>query len=290
MRLTALLVAGSMLLGCARGDGDAVSNELPDGADPAEADGAEGSGWNLQSDRAGVSLVLGPGADAAIRLVCPAGVSNLLVNVPSLSPVASEERLSFGSGGEVVALVADIRGDAERGGVSGAGAVPDNLAALLSGPVSVSYGSQTSGPHQAPPEQLASAFVAACGSGGGDGAQVQPPPSGDETISACLIQDGERISEHRLKAVGTEPFWAANIRGRCVTYSTPEDQQGTRIWTRFSGSEESGRWSGYLAEQRFVLRTRAEPGCSDGMSDKSYPIAVTLTVRGEQRSGCAERP
>ena len=289
MRIAALLITGSLLLGCTRGDADAVSNAGSNEPNSAAADGQDGSGWDLQSSEEGVALVLGPRADAAIRLLCPAGENQLLVNVPSLQPIGSEERLSFGSGGEVIALVADTRGDSDRGGVSATGAVPDNLAALLSGPVSVSYGAQTSGPHQAPPEQLASAFVAACSGGGGSGSKG-PPPGAEQNVSACLIQDGERIAEHRLKAVGTEPFWAANIHGRCVTYSTPEDQQGTRVWTSFSGTEERGQWSGYLHDQRFVLRTRPEPGCSDGMSDKSYPIAVTLTVRGEQRSGCAERP
>ena len=41
------------------------------------------------------------------------------------------------------------------------------------------------------------------------------------------------------------------------------------------------------AGKPFVLTTRAAPGCSDGMSDRSYPLAVTLTVAGEKRTGCA---
>lgn len=60
------------------------------------------------------------------------------------------------------------------------------------------------------------------------------------------------------------------------------------MWTTFSGTARNGRWTGALDNQRFVMVTDPEPGCSDGMSDKRYPIAVTLTVRGEQRRGCAE--
>lgn len=264
-----------------------MPNASSDEQGSAAAGGDDGSGWNLESSGDGLALVLGPGADAAIRVFCPAGENRLLVNVPSLRPIGSEERLSFGSGGDVVALVADTGGDQERGGVSATGGVPDDLAALLSGPVSVSYGAQTSGPHQAPPEQLAQAFVAACS---GDGSQAQPPAEEEENVSACLIQDGERIPENRLKAVGTEPFWAAEIHGRCVTYSTPENQSGTRIWAKFDGSRDSGVWTGFYDDQRFVLRTRPSPGCSDGMSDKRYPVAVTLVVAGEERTGCAEYP
>lgn len=92
----------------------------------------------------------------------------------------------------------------------------------------------------------------------------------------------------RLRALGTEPFWAARIQGRCVTYSHPEDQGGTRVWTKFLGNALSGTWSGSLDGKPFILRTRTDRACSDGMSDRVYPIAVALTVSGEERSGCAE--
>ena len=107
------------------------------------------------------------------------------------------------------------------------------------------------------------------------------------SASACRTQDGKEIAANRLKAIGTEPFWAIATDGRCVTYSTPENQAGTRIWTAFSGSRESGQWAGFLGKDRFVLLTRPDPGCSDGMSDRSYPIAVTLTIGSEERRGCA---
>lgn len=94
---------------------------------------------------------------------------------------------------------------------------------------------------------------------------------------------------NRLRAVGTEPFWGARIDGRCVTYSHPEDPSGLRIWTRFSGTAEAGRWAGIYAGKPFVLRTQQQADCSDGMSDRRYPLAVTLTVAGEERKGCADR-
>ena len=237
--------------------------------------------WDLPSSGEGVALALLSGeGSTAIRLFCPTGKNEVLVNVPSFKPIGSEERLSFGSGGEVIALVADPSGDPQRGGVTGSGPVPGNLAALIAGPVSASYGAQTSGPHPAPPGDLARAFVGAC-------AQKTPPPTPTPT-SACRTQDGRSVPANRIRAIGTEPFWGARIDGRCVTYSHPEDQQGTRVWTRFSGTVASGSWTGSLGGSPFVLRTRPQPGCSDGMSDNRYPIAVALTVGGEERTGCAE--
>lgn len=118
---------------------------------------------------------------------------------------------------------------------------------------------------------------------------ARPVEPSKEAVSACLIQNGKAVTENAIRAVGTEPFWAAGVNGRCVTYSTPEDQEGTRVWTRFEGTAERGVWTGALDGQPFVMTTTPQERCSDGMSDKSYPIAVTLEVRGERRTGCAER-
>lgn len=116
-------------------------------------------------------------------------------------------------------------------------------------------------------------------------AQPKPPAA---KLSACLLQGSERLTDTPLRAVGTEPFWGARIAGRCVTYSNPEDRAGTRVWTRYTPAPGGGAWSGALGGRRFELTTRAAPGCTDGMSDRRYPIAVTLLVGSERRTGCAE--
>jgi hypothetical protein len=122
--------------------------------------------WDSAASGEGDALFyVSPSGDRTLTLFCPAGSADLLVNVPSFRPVGSEERMSFGAGGTVVALVADTRGDRQRGGVSGRGPVPDELAAILTdrAGVSVNYGSQNSGPHAAIPAELAQAFLSGCG-------------------------------------------------------------------------------------------------------------------------------
>ncbi len=284
---TTLLTAAILLAGCGQREPAEQDNAGPIAA-PAQAGNPQAMAidarWDLQSSGEGVALALISGEAAVVRLFCAAGAKQLIVNVPAFRPIGSEERMSLGSGGEAHALVADPRGDAQRGGVTASGAVPANLAVLISGPVSVNYGAQTSGPHSAPPANLAAAFVGACGGTAAEPAPPKPAPAG-----ACLTQDGKAVPANRLRAIGTEPFWGARIEGRCVTYSHPEDQQGTRVWTRFTGTAANGTWTGSLGGKPFVLRTRPQVGCSDGMSDNRYPIAVTLTVGGEQRTGCAQR-
>jgi uncharacterized membrane protein len=295
MRIPGLIAATSALLaacGERRADPPAAApanqSEAPAaeaGSNAAEAGGeGEAPRWDLQSSGEGAALVLTGPDRPAIRLFCPAGGKKLLVNVPGFRAVGSEERLSFGSGGEVAALVADSRGDRQRGGVTGAGEVPAGLASLVGGPVSASYGAQRSGPHPAPPAALARDFVAACR----EGSAPPAPKAAEAAASPCLVQDGKPVEVAALRAVGTEPFWGARIQGRCVTYSHPDDQKGTRIWTRFAPGPGGGAWSGSLGGRRFELRIRPEAGCSDGMSDRRYPLAAELLVGGERRTGCAE--
>ena len=59
---------------------------------------------------------LKPSLDAAYKKIAQQ------INVPGFRPVGSEERMTFGSGGEAHTLVADTRGDRQRGGVSATGA------------------------------------------------------------------------------------------------------------------------------------------------------------------------
>ncbi|HEV2865959.1 MAG TPA: hypothetical protein VGX37_05550 [Allosphingosinicella sp.] len=290
-----------LLSACSGGGAPEAPADHPDNAaDAAPAppasngQAAPAAHWDLQASGAGTALaLLSSAGDPVVRLSCPAGAGRLTVEVPSFRMIGSEDRLSFGGGGEVVALVAFIPRYAGRRGVTATGPVPDNLAALLRAPVSVSYGAQTSGPHPAPAPTLTGAFVAGC-------AQRSPPPApaplpgpsaGGPAAPAgpCLMQGSERLQVAALRAVGTEPFWAARIEGRCVTYSNPEDQQGTRVWTRYTpAANGGGTWAGALSGRRFELRIRPQAGCSDGMSDRLYPFAAELLVNGEQRRGCAE--
>jgi len=286
MRIVSGLAAAAIMVGgCAPGENAANLANGPDAAAPEPA--SMPPGWNLQASGEGNALVLGDGAGGtALRLFCPAGADRFIVNVPAFRAIGSEERLSFGGGGTVEALVADSRGDAQRGGVSGTGAVPADLKGLIAGPISASYGAQVSGPHPAPPADVARRFVTACFDGAASAGQAASRPT--PPTSPCLIQDGELLRISPLRAIGTEPFWGARIEGRCVTYSTPDDQQGTRVWARFNSGPDGGIWSGALGGQPFRLITRPKPDCSDGMSDNVYPIEVRLTVGGEERRGCAE--
>ena len=155
MRNLLPIIIAVMLLGACdrqeptrRGSSAPAADAQPSDSPTADAAKRTEAYWVLQPGAEASVLVLQAQTGSPIlSLTCPSGGNRLQVIVPGFTPIGSEERLSFGSGGEVEALVADFRGDRRLGGVSAAGAVPANLAALMGGPVSASYGSQTSGPH-----------------------------------------------------------------------------------------------------------------------------------------------
>ncbi|HJR82976.1 MAG TPA: hypothetical protein VJ775_03520 [Sphingomicrobium sp.] len=135
-----------------------------------------------------------------------------------------------------------------------------------------------------PPEQPAAAVPEPVSS------QAQPEQSNQPPQShPCLTQEGESVT-HKLKALGTEPFWAAEVDGRCITYKTPEDQAGTRVWTHVDTGPQGPVWNGALRGRQFqlIVKPAPPPGCSDGMSDKTYPMDAELRVDGEIRKGCAQ--
>lgn len=84
---------------------------------------------------------------------------------------------------------------------------------------------------------------------------------------------------------GTEPFWGGEVTGEALTYTTPENIDGTAVTVkRFAGMNGLG-FSGELAGESFDMAVT--PGdCSDGMSDRTYPFTVTLRLGEEVRNGC----
>lgn len=107
----------------------------------------------------------------------------------------------------------------------------------------------------------------------------------DDTGGEAETFDGITASE-TVRFTGTEPFWGGQVAGSTLTYSTPENQEGSEITVNRFAGRGGVSWNGAHQGARFVLAVT--PGeCSDGMSDRTYPFVATLEVAGEQRSGCA---
>jgi uncharacterized membrane protein len=132
------------------------------------------------------------------------------------------------------------------------------------------------------PTAVLTVLLAAC-----SGGASAPNGSGKTTFDASDTRAYAGVGPGEVvHFTGTEPFWGGQASGSSLTYTTPENQKGETIAvSRFAG-RNGVSFSGDLGGVPFVLAIT--PGkCSDGMSDRSYPFAVTLQVKGEQRQGCA---
>ena len=140
----------------------------------------------------------------------------------------------------------------------------------------------------------AAMFMAACQS------DSTPAPAAEETAAAApTAQAGSAVpgdtrstqpydgirEDEVLRFTGTEPFWAGQVSGAKLTYSTPEDQDGTEIAVERFAGRGGLSFGGTLEGGKFeMVVTPLE--CSDGMSDRTYPFTVTLEIGEETRNGC----
>lgn len=105
-------------------------------------------------------------------------------------------------------------------------------------------------------------------------------PNPDSTEAYAGVGAGET-----LHFTGTEPFWGGTATGTSLTYTTPEDPDGTAITVERFAGRGGLSLSGRLGAGDFVMTVT--PGqCSDGMSDRSYPFTVTLKLGDDLRKGC----
>ncbi|MBO9518266.1 MAG: hypothetical protein J7493_09380 [Porphyrobacter sp.] len=124
-------------------------------------------------------------------------------------------------------------------------------------------------------------LVAACqGSDkAGQADSTIPDPNSTEPYAGIAENEVLRFS-------GTEPFWGGQIRGSALTYTTPDNPDGTTITVNRFAGRGGLSFSGELDHAELEM-TVTPQRCSDGMSDRIYPFTVMLKIGEETRNGCA---
>jgi len=87
------------------------------------------------------------------------------------------------------------------------------------------------------------------------------------------------------RASGTEPFWSLTIGARTMRFEAPGRQPVSVPTPRVIHGFAGEMWQ----TRRINVNTNHRP-CSDGMSDRSYPDTVTVTVDGRTYQGCGGEP
>ncbi|MEO9461268.1 MAG: hypothetical protein ABJ242_00905 [Marinomonas sp.] len=112
-------------------------------------------------------------------------------------------------------------------------------------------------------------------------------------LAGCTAPDEEIVTafdgigaDEVVTLSGTEPFWSAAVQGSELTYTTPENLNGTTAQvTRFAGNGGLS-FSGNLDGKE--LHAMVTPGeCNDGMSEALYPFTATVQLGEALLTGCA---
>ena len=117
----------------------------------------------------------------------------------------------------------------------------------------------------------------------GDATAAPPPPAaapGDPVLNNIdLTQD--------LRAVGTEPFWAVEMTKAGLTFSGPDRPNSTAPNTGPAVHEGEASWTGTTADGKALKVTLTAGPCSDGMSEREYPLKAKVELGDEMFRGCA---
>jgi hypothetical protein len=151
------------LSGCERPGSDTIP------ADTVQVDAIRpGLLWTLQLREGGAALLLtDPSGESLLQLSCREEPRMMTVDVERFEPVSSEDRLSFGAGGEPFVFVADLADTTASGVRAHAPASEEFLMHLRrANQVSAVYGAQTLGPHIPPDSIDTERFIDSCGGRG----------------------------------------------------------------------------------------------------------------------------
>lgn len=113
-------------------------------------------------------------------------------------------------------------------------------------------------------------------------AETTPP----EPAAADAVLAGVNLTEP-LRVLGTEPFWSVNIDEQALVYEGVERPQQRAPNTGPVLQGATAVWSARTDQDQQLEVTLAATACSDGMSDRTYPLTARVRIGEETLNGCA---
>ena len=125
---------------------------------------------------------------------------------------------------------------------------------------------------------LAVLTLAAC-------SQEAPAPPAPEPAPEAVL--GGVDLNAPVRVLGTEPFWAVNIDADGLAYSGVDrpEQRAPNAGPDMQGA--AAVWSGQTDQGQILVVTVMATECSDGMSDRTYPLTARVEIADETLNGCA---
>ena len=119
---------------------------------------------------------------------------------------------------------------------------------------------------------------------------TEPATAPDSAPAAAPVEAPSL--EGALDANGTEPFWSLKIRRDFIVLSRPDETDVVAVNQGVQMQGPQGVWRTTTAAKGEDLTVTMVPapgpkGCSNGMSDKSFPFAATVQLGALVLKGCA---
>lgn len=132
-----------------------------------------------------------------------------------------------------------------------------------------------------PPIALAFLSLAACSNGdSGPAAEAPAAPAAPVALGGVDLNQP-------VRAIGTEPFWGLEITPEHLAY-TAVDHPGLTVAN--PGPTIQGTTAVYAsagADGTALVVTLIATECSDGMSDRVYPLTARVELGSQTLNGCA---
>jgi uncharacterized membrane protein len=113
-----------------------------------------------------------------------------------------------------------------------------------------------------------------------------PPAEPPAPAPTAAVLGGVDLSQP-VRAIGAEPFWSVEITPETLAYSAV-DSAGLRAAN--PGPTIQGTTAVYAAaasDGTALVVTLIATECSDGMSDRTYPLTARVEVGQQTLNGCA---
>ena len=105
------------------------------------------------------------------------------------------------------------------------------------------------------------------------------PIAAAAALAACMSIPAAPPAPYH--GVGTEPFWNLLIDEHNITFVQPDAQPVTQPTPKVIIG-----FAGEIYQTPRINVNIVHASCSDGMSDRTYPDRVQVTVDGRQFNGC----
>ena len=123
-------------------------------------------------------------------------------------------------------------------------------------------------------------------------ALVSCSPSGDAEIEASKVAAppptlaGVDLSQP-VRALGTEPFWSLELNGTDMIYTSPEPGELRAPQPAAVVQGTVAMFEAATADGQPMNVTLTATECSDGMSDRTYPLTALVEMGERTLTGCA---